>query len=92
MVRNNKKIIIILIIVVLIVVLGAIGGILFFGTDLFKSNKQAFTKYASQLVGTKESFFEESIKEFYKKKENTSYSNEGKFYVKADNNQNSRRI
>ena len=76
--QKRKKIIIILsIIIVLILIL--ISGITYayIGTDLFKSDKKLFFKYISQLNDTEDGFVNEYVKQYFEKKQNTPYENNG---------------
>ena len=59
--KNNAKIIKILIIVVVIIILLVSGLFIFLTTDLFKSNKTLFLKYAMQLFGKEGSFIENNV-------------------------------
>ena len=74
----------IIIISILIVLLLVVFGVLYFCTDLLKSDKQLFFKYASQLVETEGGFVENNIEAFYNKKQQMPYENEGKFDFTVD--------
>ena len=80
----------IIIISILIVLLLVVFVVLYFCTDLLKSDKQLFFKYASQLVETEGGFVENNIEAFYNKKQQMPYENEGKydFTVDLGNNTN----
>ena len=83
--KKNKKIIIALIIILTIVILGIIGCLIYFTTDIFKGNKELFFKYITQTSDLEKGFIEKNVKEYYSKKENNSYTNEGNFKVTAQN-------
>ena len=83
--KKNKKIIIALIIILTIVILGIIGCLIYFTTDIFKRNKELFFKYITQTSDLEKGFIEKNVKEYYSKKENNSYTNEGNFKVTAQN-------
>ena len=83
--KKNKKIIIILIIILTIVILGIVGCLIYFTTDIFKGNKELFFKYITQTSDLEKGFIEKNVKEYYSKKENNSYTNEGNFKVTAQN-------
>ena len=83
--KKNKKIIIILIIILTIVILEIVGCLLYFTTDIFKGNKELFFKYITQTSDLEKGFIEKNVKEYYSKKENNSYTNEGNFKVTAQN-------
>ena len=74
----------IIIISILIVLLLVVFVVLYFCTDLLKSDKQLFFKYASQLVETEGGFVENNIEAFYNKKQQMPYENEGKFDFTVD--------
>lgn len=74
----------IIIISILIVLLLVVFVVLYFCTDLLKSDKQLFFKYASQLVETEGEFVENNIEAFYNKKQQMPYENEGKFDFTVD--------
>ena len=73
---KNTKIIKSLIIVFVLVILIVVGCIVFLTTDLFKSNKTLFTKSAIQLMGTENSFIENSVIDYYAKFTKTPFENE----------------
>ena len=54
--QKKSKIIIILIIIVILVIILASLGIAYFATDLFKSNKTLFAKYAGQIADENQGF------------------------------------
>lgn len=67
------KILIILFIVILLIVAGLI---VYLSTDLFKSNKDLFTKYAMQILGEENSFIESDVINHYEKIMQTPFQNE----------------
>ena len=76
--KKNKKILIILIILCIILILGITFSILYFATDLFKSNQELFLKYASKAFeNSEDSFIGTDISEYFNKKEQTPYQNQG---------------
>ena len=70
-----KKIIIILLILILIII--GILVYLYFMTDSFKTNKELFFKYASQIVTNQNSEKELNIDTYWQKKKQTPYTNSG---------------
>ena len=46
--RNKKKILLIVIPIVVVLIIVAVVAVLYFTTDLFKSNKELFWKYFAQ--------------------------------------------
>ena len=81
--KKSKKVVLILIIIIcLILVIG--GGVLaYFLTDIFKSNKDLFFKYVTQIADKENGFVEDTTKLYFEKKKETSYTNEGEFLVNA---------
>lgn len=76
--KKNKKILIILIILCIILILGVTFAILYFATDLFKSNQELFLKYAKgAFENSEDSFIGTDISEYFSKKEQTPYQNQG---------------
>lgn len=65
--------------ILLIIILLLVGGIayLYFFTDMFKSNKQLFFKYTSQIVQSENGFIDNQLVQYFQKKNNTSYENKG---------------
>ena len=79
-----SKVIISLVIVILI--LGGILAYLYFFTDVFKSNSQLFFKYLGQVV-EKDGFIDEKLINYTKKKQESKYEDNGKFYVEMNMNE-----
>ena len=79
--KKSSKIILIMIILVLLLILLAGVAYVYFATDLFRGNKELFFKYFSQIGDENEGFIEGSLKDYYNKKQNTSYLNDGNFSV-----------
>lgn len=88
--KNNrgKKGLIILIIVVLILLLILGVTFIFLGTDLLKSNKDLFFKYASKVTDKDIGIIDQNIINYYEKKASTPYSNSGKFDVEISSSNN----
>lgn len=72
---------IIIIVIILIIILAGVFAYLYFLTDVFKTSKQLFMKYAAQIVEQENGFVEKNIETYYQKKEETPYKNNGKFYT-----------
>lgn len=79
--KKNSKII--LIIIILLSILMVLTGVAYtyFATDLFKSNKELFFKYVTQIGEEKEGFIEEPLKQYFEKQKTTPYQNEGDIRV-----------
>ena len=86
--KKNTKILLILIIIIVIIILAGVG-ILVFATDIFKSDKEMFFKYMSDIGDPKKGFIDEELKQYFEKKNNTPYNDEGEFSVNisSDNEQ-----
>lgn len=77
--KKNTKILMILIIIVFIIIL--IGGIAFayLATDIFKSEKELFFKYITQVGDQEKGFVDNQLKQYFEKRKTTPYNNEGKY-------------
>ena len=84
--QKKSKIIIILIIIVILVIILASLGIAYFATDLFKSNKTIFAKYAGQIADENQGFIENALQQYNEKKQSNTYSDKGTFSVNASAN------
>lgn len=82
--KKSKKIIIILIVILLILILVAGLAFAYLETDIFKSNKTTFFKYLTQISDNEKGFVESNLKQYYEKKSNSQYSDEGNFSVNAE--------
>lgn len=78
--NKKKKIIIIsIIVVVLLLIMGIVYA--FVGTDLMKSNKDLFFKYASQIFDEQNGFLDARMQQYEEKKKQNVYENYGNFNV-----------
>lgn len=78
--KKNKGLkIAIIILVVLIVWIIAAFALLYVFTDLFKSDKQLFAKYASSMMNEKTAFFPSTLQEYTNKKKTMPYEDNGSF-------------
>lgn len=77
--RQKKNSKIILIIIVLLMVLIALTGFAYtyFVTDVFKSNKELFFKYITQIGEEQEGFMDMPLKQYFEKQKTTPYQDEG---------------
>lgn len=76
--KKSKKVLIVIIILVIIIVLTIVGiAFTYFATDIFKSNRELFLKYASTLTDERTAFLDSSLGQYYQKLNTTSYENEG---------------
>ena len=78
--NKKKKIIIIsIIVVVLLLIMGIVYA--FVGTDLMKSNKDMFFKYASQIFDEQNGFLDARMQQYNEKKKSTVYENYGDYSI-----------
>ncbi len=76
-----KKIQILIIVLVSILVLGCVTfAVVYFATDTFKSDKDLFYKYASQ-IDLKEFIDLESYNNYLKRTESEGHGNDGEFTI-----------
>ena len=74
--NNGLKIAIVIVLVIILILIGVIA-LLYFATDVFRSNKEAFFKYTAQLVEQEDGFVDNTLKQYLEKKKNTPYENNG---------------
>ena len=76
--KKNKglKIAIIIVLVVILILIGVIA-FLYFATDVFRSNKEAFFKYTAQLIAQEDGFIDNTLTQYLEKKKNTPYEDNG---------------
>lgn len=77
--KKNTKILMILIILVLLIILVAGGVYAYLATDLFRSDKDIFFKYASKLADKKQGLIDENLSQYIEKKKTNAYTNEAEF-------------
>lgn len=76
--KKNKglKIAIIIIFIIILILVATIASLYFF-TDLFRSNKEAFFKYTAQLIAQEDGFIDDTLTQYLEKKKNTPYEDNG---------------
>lgn len=85
--KSNKIILIIIILLVILILLAGVAYV-YFSTDTFKSNKDLFFKYMTQMGDEKEGFIETQLKEYFEKQKNTPYLDEGSLTVNITDSSN----
>lgn len=75
--KKNSKIILIIMILLIIFILLVGVAYAYFATDIFKSNKEMFFKYFTQVGDESEGFINNRLKAYFEKKETTPYTNNG---------------
>ena len=75
--KSNKTIIIVISIVLVIMLI--VGGVAYayIATDLFKSNKEMFFKYFSQVTDKDTGIINKNLNDYFTKKSSESYQNRG---------------
>ena len=74
---KKRYLIMLIIAIVLIIALGAGFAFAYFFTDIFRSNKQLFSKYLSQNSEIADIFKDEEVKAYSEKQKNTAFTSEG---------------
>lgn len=82
--HKSKKLIIMLMISIIILIICSGVAYLYFATDLFKTNKQLFIKYVTQMLDEEKGFLDSDLVQYIGKKGNTPYSNNGKFFASIE--------
>lgn len=78
--KSNKLILIVILLLVILIFLVGVAYA-YFATDIFKSNKDLFFKYMTQMGDEKEGYIETQLKEYFEKQKNTPYLDEGSLSV-----------
>ena len=87
--KKKTLLIIIIFIIILLLVAGGIFAYLFLATDMFKTNKELFAKYTAFMISDKStSDATVSLENYFYKKQNTAYQNEGDFSAHIENLEN----
>lgn len=81
--KKKNKVILIVIILMLILIIITGFAYTYFATDLFKSNKELFFKYVTQLGDKNSGFIDTKIGEYFEKRKNTPYTNDGTFAMEV---------
>lgn len=80
--KNKKLLIIIIALAVLILIVGTV--FVFVATDIFKSDKDLFFKYASQLLDNEKGLLDNKLEQYNQKKINSKYEFLGNFTADID--------
>lgn len=81
---NSKKIVtVILIVLMLLLIAGGAFAYLYIATDTFKTDREMFFKYFSQITA-EDGFFEKGIVDFENKKMQTPYKNSGEITINLE--------
>lgn len=82
--KKSLKLLIILIIIVLLIILIGAFFIVCLSTDIFKSDKELFFKYITQIGDSENGFIDNNLKQYFERKKTTPYINEGSFSTNID--------
>ncbi len=82
--KKNSKIILIMIILLVILIILTGVAYAYFATDMFRSNKELFFKYITQMGEEENGFVETELKEYFEKQKNEPYSNDGTFTLNIE--------
>ena len=74
--NNGLKIAIVIVLIIILILIGVIA-LLYFATDVFRSNKEAFFKYTAQLIAQEDGFIDNTLTQYLEKKKNTPYEDNG---------------
>lgn len=87
--KKNKGLKITIIILAILIILSVIAfALIYVFTDLFKSNKELFAKYAVSMMQEKTAFLPSNFKEYTNKKLTTPYENNGSLTANISSNSN----
>lgn len=78
---KKVKIIALILLIIAILIIGVGVVLAYLKTDIFKTNKQLFFKYISELGQVVNGFDDEELNAYFEKQNITPYSNEGKLSV-----------
>lgn len=86
--KKSNKLIVVLIIIIGLLIIAAGSIYVYLATDLLKTNRQLFFKYAFKTV-EKNGLIEDSLYEYYNKQNSNAYKNSGNFNVNINGAQDS---
>lgn len=89
---KNKKILLIILPIILVLVIGVTLGILYFMTDMFKSNSMLFAKYFSQTGNIVDIIKNQNAQEQHEFKKNNTYTMTGNLTTTVQDGTNSQEI
>ena len=75
--KKNKTLLIIIICIAVVLIIAGIFAYLYFGTDLFKTNKELFAKYLTQMGDVEKPYITTELTNYNIKKTTTPYTNNG---------------
>lgn len=84
--KKSTKILLIFIVILSILIIFTGGAFAYFGTDIFKSDKELFFKYITQLGDEKKGFFDKNLSKYFEKRGNVPFNNQGTLSVDVSGN------
>lgn len=79
--KKSTKILLIIIIILVILILLAGSAYAYFATDIFKSDKELFFKYISQIGDQEKGFINKELNQYFEKRKSVAYNNQGEFSI-----------
>ena len=86
--KKNTKILLIIIIILFILILFAGVAFAYFATDIFKSDKELFFKYITQIGNQEKGLINEDLNQYFEKRKNVAFNNQGEFSVNISDHGN----
>lgn len=86
--KKNTKLLFIIIMFLLILTVFAGIGIAYFATDIFKSDKELFFKYITQIGDKDKGFINNNLNQYFEKRNSVAFNNQGEFSVNISDNRN----
>lgn len=79
--KKSRKILLICIIFLVILLLIVGGAFTYFATDVFKSDKELFFKYITQIADSEKGFLDNNVLKYIEKRNNVPFNNQGSLSV-----------
>lgn len=86
--KKKTKILLIIIIVLVLLILLAGGAYAYFATDIFRSDKELFFKYISQIGDPENGFINENLNKYFEKRKKEPFNNQGEFSLNISGSEN----
>lgn len=86
--KKNTKILLIIIIVLFIVILFAGVAVAYLATDIFRSDKELFFKYITQIGDQEKGFINNDLNQYFEKRKSIAFNNQGEFSVNISDDEN----
>ena len=86
--KKNTKILLIIIIILFILILFAGVAFAYFATDIFRSDKELFFKYITQIGEQEKGFINNDLNKYFEKRKSVAYNNQGEISVNISGDEN----